>query len=233
MVGKKVNRLGKKINWRCPLRTYDQFCGLSKALDVVGGRWTLLVVRELLLGPRRFGELRDALPGVANNLLADRLRELEAADLIKRREHGEGIQRYELTERGQALDEVVFALMRWGADEMQPRPGELFRPEWLALVLRAYLPRQVPPDAAVRARVVLGPHTTLTLDTTVNPTVVRASAPTADEDVVLEADPHALLAVASGAEPFAVARQRGDLTVRGNRAAAGRLARLFATVSPR
>src|SRR2546421_5058094 len=91
-------------------RSYEQFCPLARALDVLGERWTLLVVRELLLGPRRFSDLRAHLPGIAPALLTQRLRDLEAAGLVRRAELPPPAARtvYELTERGRGLDAVVY-----------------------------------------------------------------------------------------------------------------------------
>jgi DNA-binding HxlR family transcriptional regulator len=97
-------------------RAYHQFCGAARALDVVGERWTLLIVRDLLLGPRRYTDLLEALPGITTNLLAKRLKEMTEADLI-RRETLPGAVRtdvYSLTERGLGLEPVVVALGRWG-----------------------------------------------------------------------------------------------------------------------
>jgi len=214
------------------MRSYEQFCGLSKALDVVGGRWTLLIVRELLLGPRRYSDLRAALPGIANNLLADRLRVLEADGLLARRTLEHGTQVYELTARGQELDQVVFALMRWGGDLMQPSPEDFFRPAWLALVLRAYLPGRVARQDRVRARVLVG-DAVIAVDAGERGVEVSIGDEGPDAVVTLEADPHALLAVASGAERFAAARRRGGLRVRGPKEDAARLERLFATAAAR
>ena len=217
------------------MRSYEQLCALSKSLDVVGGRWTLLLVRELLLGPRRFTDLRSALPGIATNLLAERLRELEAEGVLTRRRlAGPGeVHVYELTERGQALEEVVLALIRWGADFMAPSPREHFRPEWLALVLRAYLPGRVPRQDSVHARLLAGDAA---IDVDARPNGVRVVT-TASRDeqpsITVDADPHALLAVGSGAERFAAARRRGALVVHGPREQAARLERVFDAISPR
>src|SRR5436190_2149574 len=90
-------------------RSYGQYCGLARALDVVGDRWNLLIVRQLLIGPARYRELVDGLPGVATNLLADRLRDLETAGVIERR----------LTEKGNG---VLYALTPWGV-EVNPHDG--------------------------------------------------------------------------------------------------------------
>lgn len=216
------------------MRSYSQLCALSKALDVVGGRWTLLIVRELLIEPRRFTDIRVALPGIATNLLADRLRELEAEGVVTRHTlDGPGdVQVYGLTERGQELEEVVLALIRWGADTMAPQPGDFFRPEWLALVLRAYLPRRAVRDARVRARLRVGPAV-LSVDAADGAVRVTPGASGEEADVTMDADPHALLAVASGAERLGSARRRGAIHLHGPRDQAARVTRLFDAITPR
>ncbi|MBO0705293.1 MAG: helix-turn-helix transcriptional regulator [Candidatus Dormibacteraeota bacterium] len=97
-------------------RRYAQFCPLAKALDVLGERWTLLIVRELLTGPKRYVDLRGGLPGMATDLLAARLRDLQAAGVIERREVPRPTPAtvYELTERGRALRPAIRELSRWG-----------------------------------------------------------------------------------------------------------------------
>jgi DNA-binding HxlR family transcriptional regulator len=99
-----------------PRRRYHQFCPLAKALDVIGERWTLLIVRELLSGPKRYTDLRAALPGLATDLLATRLRELQDNGLIDRREVPPPTPAtvYELTSRGRALKPVIAELAHWG-----------------------------------------------------------------------------------------------------------------------
>ena len=116
-------------------KTYGQHCALARALDRVGDRWTLLIVRELLVSPRRWADLKTGLPGVATNLLASRLRELEADGLVRR---GDA---YELTDLGRQLAEPVHALIRWGGNFMAERgPGDAFSPHWLVVALAAVLP---------------------------------------------------------------------------------------------
>src|SRR5436305_8974178 len=97
-------------------RTYGDRCGIARALDRVGERWALLVVRELLLGPKRFGDLRAGLPGASPNVLSQRLRELEDAGVVRRRRlpPPAGVRVYELTEWGRELEPVVLHLGRWG-----------------------------------------------------------------------------------------------------------------------
>jgi DNA-binding HxlR family transcriptional regulator len=122
-------------------RSYGQYCGLARALDVVGDRWNLLIVRQLLMAPARYRELLDGLPGVATNLLADRLRDLETAGVVERRlaEEGNAIV-YALTPWGAELREPVESLIRWSTPLMTRGPGgDFFRAEWLVLPLSALL----------------------------------------------------------------------------------------------
>ena len=102
-------------------RTYSQLCGIARALDIVGERWTLLIVRELLTGPKRFKDLLDGMPGVSPNLLSIRLREMESDGLLA---HGTlpppaSIPVYELTALGHGLEPVIVALGRWGFNFME------------------------------------------------------------------------------------------------------------------
>src|SRR5437588_10026027 len=102
---------------KSPRRSYDQYCAVARGLDVIGDRWTLLIVRDLLLGPKRYKDLLSGLPGIGTNLLADRLKELEGAGLIERAvlPPPAGSTVYQLTERGLAMEPVMIALGRWGA----------------------------------------------------------------------------------------------------------------------
>ncbi len=108
-------------------RTYADSCGIGRALDVVGERWALLVVRELLLGPQRFTDLRHALPGASSNLLADRLRELHERGVIARRTlpPPAAARVYELTRWGRELEPIVLALGAWGLRVPAPEPSTL------------------------------------------------------------------------------------------------------------
>ncbi len=122
---------------------YRQFCGLAVALDVVGDRWNLLIIRELLIAPRRFSQLRAALPGAASNLLTERLRTLEDRGLLTRsHDPNRKAVEYSLTPTGGGLRESVHALVRWGAQFMAagPADGDLVRGEWIQLAAEALLP---------------------------------------------------------------------------------------------
>lgn len=122
-------------------RTYNQYCGLATALDVIGARWSLLIVRELLIAPSRFGNLQQALPGVGPNLLAERLRELCVAGIVEQRPiSGEGRrQLYALTEFGASLRPTVLELARWGLHLVSesPQAGDAVRSEWAMLAVEA------------------------------------------------------------------------------------------------
>lgn len=120
-------------------RTYGQYCGLARALDLVGERWTLLIVRDLALGPKRFGDILTGLRGMGTSLLSERLRHLEEMGLIRRRAverpAGGGVV-YELTDQGAFLADALGPLTAWGASTLEGSPGEdEFRPEWLMFVL--------------------------------------------------------------------------------------------------
>jgi DNA-binding HxlR family transcriptional regulator len=124
-------------SWYCgDVRSYGQFCSIARALDLVGDRWTLLIVRELLLqGPCRFTDVKNGLPGVATNLLSTRLKELEEAGLIDRQDEPPPVATalYRLTEDGRALEPVLKALGVWGLRHMSTeRPDDAFQASWLA-----------------------------------------------------------------------------------------------------
>lgn len=179
------------------MKTYGQYCALAKALDHIGDRWTLLIVRELLIEPRRYAQIREALPGIATNLLADRLRGLEADGLIRKRSDSA----YDLTETGRGLEKAVHELVRWGSQWMlQGRDGEYFRPQWLAVALGALLRNraagkiQIHADEAVLH--VAGD--------------VVSIGPVDAPDAVIEGSGEMVLGVAAGALPFSVLAVRGD-----------------------
>ena len=126
-------------------RSYDQYCAVARGLDVIGDRWTLLLVRDLLLGPKRYTDLLSGLPGIGTNLLADRLRELEADGLIERTllPPPAGSTVYQLTEAGQALEPAVVALGRWGARFMgPPRKSDVMVPRAYFVAMRGVYNRE-------------------------------------------------------------------------------------------
>lgn len=193
-------------------RSYGHYCGLARSLDVVGDRWSLLIVRELLPGPLRYGELAASLGGIATNLLADRLRSLEADGVVERRLGEAGGVVYTLTPWGEQLREPVAALVRWSRPLMLPGPrDDAFQPRWLAVALPALLDgRSATPAVEVGIEVAelliavrldeSGPHVTV--------------APERRPGTVLAAAPEVVLGLAAGAltldQALAAGRVEGD-----------------------
>lgn len=124
-------------------KSYDHYCAVAKALDLVGERWSLLIVRELLYGPKRYTDLLEGIPGIATDMLAARLKSLEESELVVRRTLPPPAAStvYELTEPGRALEPVLHELFKWGLDLLGKRKGEAFKIHWLAMPLRAMFRR--------------------------------------------------------------------------------------------
>jgi DNA-binding HxlR family transcriptional regulator len=130
------------------MKGYRQFCAVSRALDVLGDRWALLVVRELLLGPRRYTDLSTGMPGIPSSVLTTRLRDLESADVVRRMTLPPPAATvvYELTPDGQDLRPIVDELARWGLRLMDhPEDGESIRACWLTYSLSVSVPPAVLP----------------------------------------------------------------------------------------
>lgn len=128
-------------------RSYGQYCGLARAADLVGERWALLIVRDLLVSPRRFTDLRRGLPKIPTNVLTTRLKELEEAGVVHRRvlPRPDGSVVYELTDHGRELEEIVLALGRWGARTLgEPAPDEIVTVDSMVMAMRSTFR----PDAA-------------------------------------------------------------------------------------
>jgi len=193
------------------MRSYGQYCALAKALDVVGDRWTLLIVRELgLRGPSRYTDLRQGLPGIATNMLADRLREMEEHGIVRRDEAPPPIATalFSLTERGEELLPVLFALGRWGAPLMGERAeDDEFRSHWLKYPLE-HLFADADPEQ---------PPVTVELRTGDQPVVVetddgaiRVHAGSAEHpDAVVTGDPEAVIGLLRGQFDLRAAKRQG------------------------
>jgi DNA-binding HxlR family transcriptional regulator len=193
------------------MRSYGQYCSIAKALDVVGDRWTLLIVRELLIrGACRYTDLKDGLPGIATNLLADRLRELESAGLIRREEAPPPVATtlFHLTDAGAALLPVIEAIARWGIGSMvAPADGDQFRGHWFAFPAALFL-HDGDPD---------GPPISIELRTSSSPAVIEVSGGSVTTrlgtaqapDLVLDGQPWLILAVITGKLTAAEATDRG------------------------
>ena len=193
------------------MRSYDEYCAMAKSLDVVGDRWTLLIVRELALrGACRYTDLRNGLPGIATNLLADRLRELERAGVIAREDAPPPIATtlFRLTPRGEQLGPVLEGLTRWGVPLMtEQNPDDAVRSHWLAWALELMLSDRQPD----------GPPFTIELQTGDRPIVIEARdgaiqsrlGPADNPDATLTGPPTPILGLLLGLHELADAETHG------------------------
>lgn len=193
------------------MRSYRQYCALAKALDVVGDRWNLLIVRELMLRDAcRYVDLQNGLPGIATNLLADRLRDLEAAGVIKREDAPPPVATtlFALTERGRALKPLMVELARWGIPLMHERAAQdAFRGHWVAVVAQLYPTDRDPqaPPVTIELRVD-DERTALEI---ADGTVRARPGGAAQADLVLEGPAELILAVIVGGRDVEEARRQG------------------------
>ncbi|SRR6266568_3596100 len=193
------------------MRSYQQYCAIAKALDVVGDRWVLLIVRELMTqGPSRYTDLLKGLPGIATNLLADRLRDMEKAGVVRREEAPPPVATtlFQLTERGKALYPILEELGRWGAQLMGvPQPTNVFRSHWLVFPLDVYLVDKSPkePSVALELRTGDEPMVVETMEGK-----VRTRRGTSEHaDAVVTGKPGLVLGLLSGRLDLQEARKRG------------------------
>ncbi|UWE12255.1 winged helix-turn-helix transcriptional regulator [Actinacidiphila bryophytorum] len=214
-------------------RSYGDGCGIARAMDLVGERWALLVVRELVLGPKRFTALHAGLPGVSPNVLAQRLRELEAAGVLRRRTLGPpaGARVYELTEWGQELEPLLVALGRWGARTPEPTADPYRSADSLLLWLRSrYDPAADLPRLAVVLAVRVGDDRFAVTVRDGRLTVERAVP--AAPDATLAGDLPVLTDILQGRRSIAEAAQNGELAAGGDVAAVDRLVDVLITSRP-
>lgn len=194
------------------MRSYKQYCALAKALDVIGDRWTLLIVRELLIrGRSRYTDLQDGLPGIASNLLALRMRELEQAGLVRRDEAAPPVATtlFALTPRGEELEAVVHQLGRWGAPLLREiHRGDAFRTHWLALPAGLHLKDRTPERPPITIEVHAGGEPLLieTIDGKVRIRPGRAENP----DAILTGKRAVILGVLTGKLKMSAARVEGN-----------------------
>jgi DNA-binding HxlR family transcriptional regulator len=193
------------------MRSYGQYCAVAKALDLIGDRWNLLIVRELSIrGPSRYTDLLGGLPGIATNLLADRLRALEEAGVVRREEAPPPIATtlFELTERGEQLRPIITELGRWGAPLMaEPSDQDAFRTHWLAAPVRWFLTDTSPeePPIAIEVRTGDEPMIIETAEGSVRTRLGSAERP----DLVLSGAPQLVIGVLTGRLTVADARAQG------------------------
>lgn len=171
-------------------KNYGQFCGLAKASSLLGERWTLLVLRDLSVGPRRFKDLHEGLPGVPTSLLTNRLRDLEAADVVARKASetpGGGVL-YNLTSSGEELVPILDAIGRWGARTMvAPEPQDVITGSSLAAALRAgYRPGAL--ASQVTYQIQTGPAVAWAVAGPEEVTIGEGTSPT-DPDMTIHGDP--------------------------------------------
>jgi DNA-binding HxlR family transcriptional regulator len=194
------------------MRSYGQYCSIARALDVIGDRWTVLIVRELLLrGACRYTDLKNGLPGIATNLLADRLRELESAGLVTREEAPPPVATtlVRLTADGAALEPVVRSLASWGTRLMaRPEGEDAFRPQWFGYPVEEFLRDREPgrPPATIELRTPSGPAVIEVAGGQVRVAVGPAAVV---PDLVLTGGPQLILGVITGKLPVAEAVARG------------------------
>jgi DNA-binding HxlR family transcriptional regulator len=209
-------------------RLYQQHCGLAHALDLVGDRWTLLIVRDLLAGPRRYTDLASSLVTVASNLLADRLRQLEADGLVRRTRlpaPAESLVVYELTALGESLGESLEALARWGMRTLPvTTEGRAFRASWLVLALRARFRSDEAAGVREAYEFRIGRDVVhlRVADGTAEAGLGSANSPA----VVVDADADTFLALVAGAIGPDEAVRRGA-SIHGDPAALARMARIL------
>ena len=213
-------------------RTYGDRCGVARALDIVGERWALLVVRELLLGPKRFSDLRRGLPNVSPDVLSQRLRELEAADILRHRtlDPPASVQVYELTARGHALEPVVLELGRWGSLEENFPGSPVMGVDSAVIALKTLFDpsRAEDLDATYELRLNGDRFRLRVADGRLE--VARGAAE--DPAAVMATDPTTLAAILWHDASLDAALTDGDVEVSGSRPAVRRFLRLFPLPDP-
>lgn len=208
---------------------YPQFCALARAAEIIGQRWTLLIVRELLLGPKRFTDLRDRLDGISPSVLTERLARAEELGLVRRAVLAPPAAStvYELTEHGRALRPAVFELIRWGGRFLFPhRRGERIEPEWMVLALGACARRDASPPRSFLLRIRQGAKEAV-VHVAGGPAGTVVSDRAAAADVTVVATVPTVLALMSGRMTPRTAFERGQIEVTGDAAALSELPHLF------
>ena len=191
------------------VKRYGQYCPVAHALDQVGDRWELLVVRELMLGQRRYTDLADALPGIGSNILASRLRDLESAGIVRKTKLPPpwAVTVYELTEHGRALEPVLRSLARWGARTLGvPDPADC----WSMYAVHVRFRPEAAVDGRYEIRFVDGE--TISMEVA-DGTLVARKLPADAPDLVVEARPEALHALVQGVVTMPAALADGRVTI--------------------
>jgi DNA-binding HxlR family transcriptional regulator len=214
------------------MRTYGDGCGIAHALDLVGERWALLVVRELLLGPKRFTDLRHGLPNASPNVLSQRLRELERAGIVRRRRlpRPAGSWVYDLTAWGRDLEPSVRSLGAWAVRSPAfPRDAPVGS-DSVVLALETFFDAGAADGLSARYELRLGDDTFGIRVADGRIEVGRGAA--YDPDAIIDAEPGALSAVLWQGRPLAEAIRAGDIGVEGDRRVVNRFVGLFPQPEP-
>jgi DNA-binding HxlR family transcriptional regulator len=230
----KVDGPTKSLHWRdmTGRRTYGDRCGIARALDLVGERWALLVVRELLLGPKRFTDLRAGLPHLSPDVLSQRLRELEQSGVLRRRKlpPPAGARVYELTEWGRELEPLVLQLGRWGSRAPFPDGDARMGTDSVVLALKTLFDPAAADGLDATFELRFGEER---FAVRVAEGALQATRGAADRpDVAIATDPGTLAAVLWHDHPLAEAEREGAITVAGSRRALRRFVRLFPPPEP-
>jgi DNA-binding HxlR family transcriptional regulator/putative sterol carrier protein len=211
-----------------PEHRYQQYCALARALDVAGDRWTLLIVRELVPGARRFTDLLEGLPGISRNLLTERLRGLEGDGAVARRELPAPAARsvYELTADGRDLADAIVPLIRWGTGRLGERKsGESFQARWSAVGMASLADREAASGINETYQYLVGDSVFhFTVD---DGSIEVHDGPAPDPAVVVTTDEKTYADIASGKIIGSSAAAVGALTVAGDPQAAKRLRKIF------
>jgi DNA-binding HxlR family transcriptional regulator len=193
------------------MRSYGQYCALAKALDVVGDRWTLLIVRELLIRRAcRYTDLREGLPGIATNLLVDRLRTMEEAGLVVREEAPPPIATtvFRLTSRAEELETILYRLGQWGAPLLATASKkDVFQAHWLVLPARHWLTDHAPDRPPIKIEIQTGGET-IAIETSGGSVETRVGSVT-NPDVVISGTPRVIASLLTGKADLAQAQAAG------------------------
>jgi DNA-binding HxlR family transcriptional regulator/putative sterol carrier protein len=207
---------------------YQQYCALARTLDVAGDRWTLLVIRELVPGPRRFTDLIEGLPGISRNLLTERLRALEREGVVARQELPPPVARqvYALTDDGRDLAEAMAPLIAWGVRRLGERePTESFQPRWAGVGMVTLADRDAAKGVSETYQFLVGDSAFhFTID---EGTIQLHDGRAQDPAVIWTTDEETWADIASGKIAASSAAATGTVTIAGDPQAAKRLRKIF------
>lgn len=209
-------------------RWYDDACGTALAMELVGERWSLLIVRELMFGPRRFGELRSGLPGISANVLTQRLEGMERVGILLKRKlpPPASVQVYELTALGYSAEVVIQELGRWAAQSPLHDPTLPFSAASAMLSFRTMIDRRRSDDFGATVGFRFGADTFVAV-VNVSGIAIRRGNPAGEAAVTFDTDPATLASVVYGGRPIADAEAAGTLRLAGDRSLAERFVTLF------